>query len=594
MDGIRAWIEVEGSGNWFSLAFPVCLLALLILFKGQRVRFLIPSLSMSIVIINPEFYRLWDSLGLYAYWRILWIVPVIPVVATVVPMITEKIQKPWLKGIAAVAGAGVVLLGGTFLYRGPGGSFVKAANAAKLPNNVVQMADRMLELNDQPRVIAQDPIGVYIRQYTEKIDTLFGRDIEGAHIWRTSNNAIQANKELNNSTFELTTIKRLMLVDEYDYLICNANPRQRFRLVDTVGDYGIYETIDAPSVIKERNELGQVISVTTLDKWECQINNAGGYSTASYTYDKNGHVTYEYYTNDEGNRIKDAYGVAGYEWEYDNQGHILMERTLGVDGEMVQAFRNYAEVRREYKGDRKITEAYFDEEGNARTQIAGYTAYKNIWYQDRIISRTYLGKDGYPVNRSDGYSKAVWSQNENGTWSVHFEDLNENTVDYRGINLIGNIRTGVDGWSEWMIPDYDTTNSCFIIGYVNLGEKQEGDKFTCQIEIEFKDVTATGDAQFIFQTQGDVDHKWSIRNIWYPNVVHLVEPPDDGRYLYKSTISIDKSMAQASDFQIGFRCDNWASGAFRVRNVKIEKGDRATEWTPGITEGSERIWSNKE
>ena len=68
-------------------------------------------------------------------------------------------------------------MGGTFLYRGPGGSFVKAANAAKLPDDVVKIVDRLMELEERPRIIAQDPIGVYIRQYTGKIDQLFGRDL---------------------------------------------------------------------------------------------------------------------------------------------------------------------------------------------------------------------------------------------------------------------------------------------------------------------------------------------------------------------------------------------------------------------------------
>lgn len=90
MDGIWYWIETEGIGHWFFIAFPVCFLCLFIWFKGRRVRFLIPSLLISLIIINPWFYKKWDELGLYAYWRILWVVPVIPVVAGLVPSITER------------------------------------------------------------------------------------------------------------------------------------------------------------------------------------------------------------------------------------------------------------------------------------------------------------------------------------------------------------------------------------------------------------------------------------------------------------------------------------------------------------------------
>ena len=37
---------------------------------------LIPMLLITVVIVNPWFYMKWVELGMYAYWRILWIVPV--------------------------------------------------------------------------------------------------------------------------------------------------------------------------------------------------------------------------------------------------------------------------------------------------------------------------------------------------------------------------------------------------------------------------------------------------------------------------------------------------------------------------------------
>ena len=82
------WIETEGSGHWFFYAYPAALLFLFIWLKGRRASFLIPSLLITVVIINPFFVRKWNELGLYAYWRILWIIPVL---AAVVPGITEKI-----------------------------------------------------------------------------------------------------------------------------------------------------------------------------------------------------------------------------------------------------------------------------------------------------------------------------------------------------------------------------------------------------------------------------------------------------------------------------------------------------------------------
>ena len=233
MEGIRYWIGIEGTGHWFFVAFPVILICLFIWFKGRRVRFLVPSLLISLIIINPLFYKKWDELGLYAYWRILWVVPVIPVVAGIVPNITERISQSWIKAVVTAVGVGLVVFGGTFLYNGTGGSFVEATNAAKLPDYVVQIADKLLELDENPRVIAQDPIGVYIRQYTGKIDTLFGRDLSG-YILPVEEKTRSINEFLNNG--EKKPIAQYMLDDGFDHLIYNGDAGECFELVDKIAN----------------------------------------------------------------------------------------------------------------------------------------------------------------------------------------------------------------------------------------------------------------------------------------------------------------------------------------------------------------------
>ena len=42
-----------------------------------------------------------------------------------------------------------------------------------------------------------------------------------------------------------------------------------------------------------------------------------------------------------------------------------------------------------------------------------------------------------------------------------------------------------------------------------------------------------------------------------------------------------EKMVHATTFNLGFRCDYWNSGMFRIRKVKVEYGDTATEWTLG-------------
>lgn len=146
-------------------------------------------------------------------------------------------------------------------------------------------------------------------------------------------------------------------------------------------------------------------------------------------------------------------------------------------------------------------------------------------------------------------------------------------------NVIGkNLAIGTsDSWSEWMSPQYDTQNSCFNVAVAELGEKSIGDYYTCSLEIEFKDVVVTEGQQFRFWTQGAVDGTWNIGNIWSGNIINLYVAPENGVYEYKATSRIDDANVGSLNFNLGFRCDYRKSGSFRVRNMKVEKGSRATE-----------------
>ena len=753
-------IRIEGYGHWFFYAFPAALLFLFIWLKGRRVSFLIPSLLITVVIINPFFVRKWNELGLYAYWRVLWIIPVVPVLAAVVPGITEKLaliqeangksSRAAFPGRAAATIVGIlaVCFGGTFLYSKDAGVFMEAANTVKLPAYVVQIADSILGLeSEHPRVIVQSPIGVYLRQYTGEINTMFGRDLDG-YIYPAgvSGTARTVDKTLEDPQGDLSEVARVMANDGYEYLVMDAEGRQEkitdagLEWIDSVAGYGIYKTDAAPTVLKERNELGQVVSVTTVDETGTPVNNDGGYSTAAYAYDDNGNTIREFRTDPEGHGSADGNGRAGYEREYDRRSHLLMARTIGPDGAAVENTNGYAEVRREYEGNnvvresyynaagepvnRKdtqyaavtmaydasnnriveryfnpggepvtasagyaavkrtydqrrltgeayfgvddepvsvargycsfkrsydgagnmISEAYYDAsglpvncingfaaieygydaeknivrqrfldaeghpvmtgsgyaevhrvyagkklireeyygaDGKVYKQPAGHAAIEQVWDGDVLVSRTYLGSDGTPVNRVDGYAKAMWEKGENCT-DVRFYDKDGAEVETTGRNLITDLKAGEDGWSDWLVPVYNVANSCQGIGYANLGEKKDGDVYTCTIEIEFRGVTATEGQTLRFWAQGAQDGRWSTGNVWNGSLVNLGEAPEDGIYRYTSTAAVSGDMVNVSRFDAGFRCDYWASGMYRVRLVKIEKGDTTGEWSPGL------------
>ena len=547
MDGIRYWKETAGVGHWFFIAFPVVLICLLIWFKGRRDRFLIPSILISLVIINPLFYKKWEELGLYAYWRILWVVPVIPIVACLVPSISERIQKGWIKAIVAVVGVGLIVFGGTFLYNGVGGSFVEAANASKLPDYVVQIADRLLELDEHPKIIAQDPIGVYIRQYTGEIDTLFGRDLYGYMTWRASADGTTIHNEISNPDSNLSIVSQFMLDNGYDYLVLtDVRETTGFKLIDRIGQCSIYKAVGMPKVRKERNDQGQIIAITTLDENGKPANGINDYSTVLYTYDEDGFIVRELHLDVSGKCL------GGFERIIDSKSHLIMKRNL-------------------------------DNESKPYLQIGGFYGYTQTFDEKgTLISRTYVDEGGNPIQRTDGYSTVMWSNGENGNQTVRFFDIENSEIEIEGLNLVKDIEFLNDGWSEWMMPTYNEDNISVYLGTVNLGEKQAGDVYCCQLEIEFRNVQGTENRPFRICTQGSVDGSWEIKNVWSTRLMDINAPPNDEIYTFSIASSLDERMSEASNFLLCFRCDYWKSGMFRVRKVKVEKGNSSTEWTPGL------------
>lgn len=577
MEEIRYWIETEGTGHWFFIAFPVILLCLFIWFRERRVRFLVPTLLISIVIVNPWFYKKWDELGLYAYWRILWVVPVIPIVAGLVPSITERIGKTWIKMVVAAVGTGLIVLGGTFLYNGAGGSFVESANAAKLPDYVVELADRLLELSEHPRIIANPSVSVYLRQYNGVIDSLYGRDIYG-YILYPQRAPLVVNSMLNDPEGDLSVVSQMMLDEGYEYLVLtNDREYSNFELVDSVADYGIYKPLGYAKVVEERNDLGQVVERTTIDEYGNPIYGPDGNSTVNYRYNQYNNVVYELRTDIDGNGVINDDGVAGFLREYDSDDHAVREITIGADGLPIDGKMGYAEVRRVFQNDNLISEEYYDTEGRPVKNIAGFASFQTEYDTNgNKICRTYYDEESEQADRIDGYSKADWSKED-----VSFCDIDGNILPLEGINLFTTYLSCGNSWSEWMTPTPGMENCTFYIGTINLGENEAGDVYSCQIEIEFRDVECINGKPFLFLTQGAADEKWGVGNVW-DYFVYLTEVPTNGVYQYVTTKNIDSNIADAVNFNVGFRCDHWKSGSFRVRKVKIEKNNKPSEWSYGV------------
>ena len=265
-------------------------------------------------------------------------------------------------------------------------------------------------------------------------------------------------------------------------------------------------------------------------------------------------------------------------FEVEGRSSLKVNRISWKRNESVDTWRTFDD-----KG-RLLGEAYYSLDGKSVERSGGFSAITQEFDKTgRLIARQYLNAEKQPVTRTDGYSEVKWILNETTkAYDLIFYDDQGNIIDNRGLNLAQDVPDSTEGWSDWMSPIYDTANSCINIGTLNLGDKQVGDVFTCQIEIEFMNVQATDNQTLRFWTQGSADGEWGIGNIWTNSLVNLDIPPHDGIYTFTVTNTVNEKMVNISNFDMAFRCDYWKSGYFRVRKVKVEKGDTVSEWTPSV------------
>ncbi len=156
------------------------------------------------------------------------------------------------------------------------------------------------------------------------------------------------------------------------------------------------------------------------------------------------------------------------------------------------------------------------------------------------------------------------------------DDLDKLSVG--GTNLI----KGTSGnWSDWIVITPNASDFCKVLATVDTPDGlAEGADYTTQIDIEFADVASTGGRTALALTQGAVDGSWSdVFNVFADSLLTR-QTPVNAVYHLSRTNKARKSNTANRKFQLGIRCDWFASGKFRWRRIKAEKGSKATDWSP--------------
>ncbi len=180
-------------------------------------------------------------------------------------------------------------------------------------------------------------------------------------------------------------------------------------------------------------------------------------------------------------------------------------------------------------------------------------------------------------------------QEVSGTYvdKTEFETGVQNAVDgieVGGRNLIPNSmnKHSSDTWSDWYTPRTGV-NRCYADGSFTFPEGTKvGDVFTISIEMEWTDFAASSDGTLDGpRIQQYWNSSWSSG---IPNILPVFIKRDSTSAAVKTaahTFTITKDTQVTGTVMYYFRTDySDGTGKFRIRRLKLEKGNKATDWTP--------------
>lgn len=215
----------------FCLALIVCFF----LGDDNRKKVCYVGVLACVVVINPIVYFLIGQKFLSGvYWRLFWVIPVVITIAVVLTELVMHIKKEMLRIVIAFIICIVIAKVGVCVFRG--GTYQVAENEYQIPQSAVSISDIILEHSEgqNVKVVVPNEMVTFVRQYTSKVQLLYGRNI-----WGFINTATVEQREvyeaMNAEELDLEMLFEKAVYLGGNYIVFNINER---KLPDDMETYG--------------------------------------------------------------------------------------------------------------------------------------------------------------------------------------------------------------------------------------------------------------------------------------------------------------------------------------------------------------------
>lgn len=186
-------------------------------------------------------------IGESVYWRVLWLIPLIPVIALGATEFIRDRKSKLAQVILLLIFTGVIALSGKSVMQA--GNYIRLANHQKVPNEVAYVCELMQEKAREEnltklRVASDDYISAYIRVYDPTILMPYGRWAKGSLDYK----ADSLHKHINSAMPNYKSVGKRAKQTHCNFLILpetsqdphEALAKYGFNEIATAGSYTVY------------------------------------------------------------------------------------------------------------------------------------------------------------------------------------------------------------------------------------------------------------------------------------------------------------------------------------------------------------------